>query len=473
MSTTRKVAHNTFVQIANKFVTTVLGVIAIAMMTRYLGQEQFGWYITAVAFLQFIAIIIDFGLTPVTAQMLSEPDIDNNRLLKNLLGFRITTAVVFLGIAPLLVLFFPYPVIIKQAVAVLALSFFFTAINQIFVGFYQFHLKTHIQAIAESAGRVVFVGALWAVIALGLPFLPVMGTITLASLVYTGLMIFGARKLGTLGVSFEWDVWKKIFSKSWPIAISIMFNVIYLKGDVLLLSLYRNQTEVGIYGSAYRVIDILTQTAMLLMGLLLPLLAFAWARNQSKKFQDHYALAVQIMSFFAIPVVIGIFMLAEPIMVFVAGTDFTSAGLPLRILAIAVAAVYVGAIFGHLAVAIDKQKKTVWIYLTSAILTLIGYLYFIPRFGMLGAAWMSVFAEIFTGLLLFIVVKRYCQCHAPYSSMAKMFFAGLLMAIGIVATTGLHVLAQIFIAAVIYLASVYYTKAVSPATLQEVFGRRK
>ncbi|MBU1895837.1 oligosaccharide flippase family protein, partial [Patescibacteria group bacterium] len=80
MSVTKKIAHNTMVQIVGKIFSTVLGLVALGMMTRYLGAEQFGWYITTIAFLQFVGILIDFGLIPVTAQMMSEPKFDKIKL---------------------------------------------------------------------------------------------------------------------------------------------------------------------------------------------------------------------------------------------------------------------------------------------------------------------------------------------------------------------------------------------------------
>ena len=63
-----KTGKNIDFQIIGKLSSTFLGLIALGMMTRYLGQEQFGWYITTMAFLQFIGIMIDFGLIPVTAK---------------------------------------------------------------------------------------------------------------------------------------------------------------------------------------------------------------------------------------------------------------------------------------------------------------------------------------------------------------------------------------------------------------------
>ena len=59
MSTARAIAQNTAIQISGKAVSTLLGLAAIAMMTRYLGVEKFGWYITAIGFLQFVGIFSD------------------------------------------------------------------------------------------------------------------------------------------------------------------------------------------------------------------------------------------------------------------------------------------------------------------------------------------------------------------------------------------------------------------------------
>ena len=256
MSLTRKIAHNTIAEMIGKLISVSLGLVALGLMTRYLSTEQFGWYTTTISFLQFIGILIDFGLIPVTAQMMSEPRFEKEALLKNLLGFRFVTAVLFLGIAPLIALFFPYPPEVKIAIGFTTISFLGVAMNQVLIGFYQTKLKMHIQAIGEVAGRIVLIGGLWFVIATQRGFLPIMGVVTLSSVAYTGVLWLRARKEQSVGFRFDWPVWKAIVIKMWPIAISIMFNVLYLKGDVLILSWFRSQAGVGIYGAAYRVIDI-------------------------------------------------------------------------------------------------------------------------------------------------------------------------------------------------------------------------
>ncbi|MBI4426903.1 MAG: flippase [Candidatus Magasanikbacteria bacterium] len=467
---TRAIAHNTIIQIVGKIISVALGLLALGMMTRYLGQEQFGWYITTISFLTFAGILTDFGLIPVSAQMLSEPEHDKTKLFRNLIGFRLTTAIIFLGLAPLTALFFPYPTIVKQAIALTAVAFMGVAMNQVFFGLYQTKLKMHIPTIGELTGRIVLVVGLWLLINLKVGFMPIMTVVVLNSISYTLVLWFAAKKYTPVSPAFDWNIWKAICKKMWPIAIAIIFNVVYLKGDAIILSIFKSQSEVGIYGAAYRVIDILAQTAMMIMGVILPLLAYNWTRNLKTEFKKYYQQAFDAIMLMAVPIMFGLIMLADKIMIFVAGNEFAAAGKPLQILAIAVFGVYLGAIFGHVAVAINRQKQTLWVYISDAILTLIGYLYFIPRFGMSGAAWMTVFSELYAGFLLWITIKHYSQEKIQLKTFGKILLAGLLMSTVLwqIRQAGLFI--QLIAASTVYLTAIFALKTVSKQTIKDIFA---
>jgi O-antigen/teichoic acid export membrane protein len=472
MSLTRKIAHNTIYQIIGKIVSVALGLVALGMMTRHLGQEQFGWYVTTISFLQFIGILIDFGLIPVTAQMMSEPAFDKHTLFKNLLGFRFVTAVIFLGITPFIALFFPYPIEVKIAIAFTTISFLSVAMNQVLLGFYQTKLKMHIPAIGEVVGRIVLVISLWLFIREGLGFLPIMGAVVASAVAYTLFLWAQAHTESPAGFGFGMNIWRAIAVKMWPIAIAIMFNVLYLKGDIILLSLFREQVEVGVYGAAYRVIDILAQTAMMIMGVMLPLLAHSWSRGQKVEFEKRYQQAFDAMMALAFPMMVGTIALADRMMLLVAGEDFLASGRPLRILAIAVFGVYLGAVFGHAAVAINKQRQVMWIYISTAIITLGGYLIFIPVYGMFGAAWMTVFSEIYTGALLFLAVRHYTKKHLEIRTFAKIIFSSLVMGAGLILFEDLNIFLLILMSIAIYGFFLFSLGGMSRETIKEIFSAK-
>ncbi len=428
MNTERSLALNTIVQVGGKICSTLLGLVSIGLMTRHLGTEQFGWYTTAISFLQFAGILTDFGLIPVTSQMLSDPRFDRTKLLSNLLTFRLVTALLCFTITPFIALLFPYPKEVLIAIFLSSISFVAVALNQIFIGYYQTTLRTHIHALGELLGRVTLVIGLVLLTTYGATFLPIMALLVLANLVFTLVMAVDTLKREHLGLTYDSVLWKEISTRMWPIAISITCNVVYLRGDALILPFFRNQSEVGLYGAAYRVLDIVSQTGMLLMGLLLPLLAAAWAVRDQAKFRLWYQRSFDLMLMAGLPLLVGIALLAKPIIVFVAGEAFLPAATPLIILSIAIFGVYLGAVFGHTAVAIGKQKQTIWIYLTNAIITLVGYLIFIPIYGMNGAAGLSAWSEVYAGVLLFIVVSRYTGIKLTYATPLKAVLAATAMA---------------------------------------------
>ena len=134
--------------------------------------------------------------------------------------------------------------------------------------------------------------------------------------------------------------------------------------------------------------------------------------------------------------------------------------------------VYLGGIFGHVAVAINKQKKTMWVYISGAIITLIGYLYFIPIYGMWGAAWMSVFSELYVGLLLWLVIRTQSHEIIRLKTLGKVTFASVVMGLVLWPLRSLPVMIPVVLGMVIYSVLLFATRAISPDTVREVLSRK-
>ncbi|MBT3418944.1 MAG: flippase [Candidatus Magasanikbacteria bacterium] len=477
MSTTQKLAQNTLVQIIGKVIATIFGLAALLMMTRYLGAEQFGWYTTVISYLGFAGIIIDFGMIPVTASMLNETKFNKEHLFQNLLGFRFVSALLFFLIIPTIPLFVPffgnYPQEVKTAILFTSISFFAITMNQIFVGYHQTKLQMHIQAIGEVIGRLFLMVGVFLLILGNATFLPFMWVVAGASIVYT-LISYGVTRTQT-NVRFRFDapIMKAIFTKMWPIAIAILCNVIYLKGDILLLAKFHTQTDVGIYGAAYRVLDILTQLAMMIVGIFLPLLAFHWTRNNKDFFKKYLQQAFDALMIFILPAIVGIIVIADDIVAFFGNEEFIASATPLRILAIGLFGIYLGAVFGHTAVAINKQRATLWIYASNAIITLIGYLIFIPPFGMKGAAWMTVFSELYAGILLFLAIWYYSKTRLNFITFLKAIIATAVMGITLTFCTSLNIVALIIIGTGVYGGVLYAIGGINKTTIKQMLSIKK
>ena len=161
MNLSSKIAYNTIIQLVGKVMSTVLGLISLAMMARYLGQTGFGSYTTIITFVSFFAIIADLGLTLVTVQMISRSNVDENKVLNNLFGLRLVSIIIFLSLAPVIALFSPYSLFIKTGILIATLSFLFPALSQVLIGLFQKKLRMDKAVIAETASRILLVAGIW------------------------------------------------------------------------------------------------------------------------------------------------------------------------------------------------------------------------------------------------------------------------------------------------------------------------
>ncbi|MSU75397.1 MAG: hypothetical protein EXS55_02710 [Candidatus Magasanikbacteria bacterium] len=465
MSLTRTLAHNTALQIAGKIISTLLGLITFGLMTRSLGTEQFGWYITAAGFLQFVGIFSDFGFVLVVSNLLSEPKFKQETVLNTTFTWRLITATVFQLVAPLLFLFFPYPAPVKIAVGILTVSFFAIALASICTGYFRTKLTMMPATLGEVFGRAALLVAV-ALFAYGhYGFLYMVGAVTLGSLVTT---IYQFLKGPVVKLQIDGAVSRAMFYKMWPTALSIIFNAFYLQGDRVILPLYVSATEVAYYGAAYRVLDVVIQIAAMMMGLIMPLVTYAWSRGLKKEFAERCQLSFDLLTFLLLPSLVGIWILATPIMVFVAGRGFAPAGAIIRSLSIAIVGICFGQTFGHLALSINRQKETLWVFIVDAILSLAGYLVFIPRYGVSGAIGVTIFSEMFAGVCLLGIFLYYAKVAPRLITLGKTLIASFGMGVVVYYLRALSLPVPIAAGGATFAILALLFKIISPNTIREV-----
>ncbi len=172
----------------------------------------------------------------------------------------------------------------------------------------------------------------------------------------------------------------------------------------------KSQSQVGIYGAAYKVIDILTTIPFLFAGVVLPILTADWSAHAEERFKKILQKSFDLMVILAVPLVVGTQLLAGPVMVLVAGSDFAAAGTVLKILIFAAGFVFVSSFLAHVMVALNKQQKIIPAYIFTAITSVIGYLIFNSALVLLfGAAGVTVYSEAAITLFMIFYTWRYAK----------------------------------------------------------------
>ena len=480
MKLSTKIAYNTIVQFASKIISTGLGLVAIALTARYLGQIGFGEYTTAFTFISFFAIAADLGLTLITVQLISPKEANQDKILGNLLALRLVSAIIFLGLAPLSVLFFPYSADIKIAVAILAFSFLFVALNQILVGLFQKHLRMDKVSIAEVASRIVLIVATVYAIKTNKGLNGIVAAAVLSSAASFIMHYIFSFNFARIKLHFDFSYWKKIISRSWPLAITIVFNLIYLKMDTLLLSIIKRPTkigimaEVGIYGAAYRVIDVLITFPFMFAGIILPILTARWTEGREDDFKKVLQKSFDVMAILAIPLIIGAQFTAKEIMTIVAGEEFIASGPVLRILIGAAALIFLGVMFSHAIIAINKQRQIIWAYIFTAVSSVIGYFIIIPHFSYFGAAWVTIYSESFIAAASLFLIYKYTKFLPNIKIILKSLAASAVMALFIYLFNNillLNLFLTLGLAILVYFISLYFFKGLKKQDILSLLNK--
>lgn len=427
MSLAKKIAHNTLIQTIGKIVSTILGLFSLALITRHLGQAGFGEYTTIYTFLTFFAVIADLGLTLITVQMISGETENENKILNNLFSLRLLSALFFIGLAPVIVIFLPYSQEVKFGVLITAIAFIFPALNQILIGLFQKRLSMDRSSLAEIVSRIVLLLGIIISGRLNGGLNGVLIATVISGAINFILHYVLALKFVTIKFAFNLSLWKMIIGRSWPLALTIILNLIYLRADTLLLSLFKDNETVGIYGAAYRIIDVITTLPFMFAGLILPILTTAWLEKKLESFQKILQKSFDFMAMMAIPLLVGTQFLSKNIMISIAGRDFAEAGPILQVLIFSVAAIFLGTIFTHATIAINKQKKLIGFYAFTSASSLLAYLILIPRYSYFGAAAVTIYSEVMIMFFSAYCVYKYSRFLPNLLVSGKSLIASLVM----------------------------------------------
>jgi O-antigen/teichoic acid export membrane protein len=253
-----------------------------------------------------------------------------------------------------------------------------------------------------------------------------------------------------------------------------------MRADILILSLFRGPNEVGLYGAAYKIIDVLTTLPFMFAGLVLPILTAAWLEHSHDYFKKVLQKSFDFMAIIAIPLVIGAQFLSKPIMTFVAGDSFSISGDILKILIMAVAAIFLGAMFSHAVIAINKQKKMIGFYVFTSVSSLIAYLIFIPRYSYFGAAAVTIYSEVMIAIFSAYCIFKYSRFIPNLIVLTKALAASAIMGafiyflpIRYYSASLLGLFAVLVLASVIYFVIIFLLGGIKIEDLKSIFKKQK
>ena len=405
----KKVLYNTGSQIIGKVITASITLAITVIIGRTLGESGYGDFTKIFVFVGYFYTLADFGFNAIFVRLPKE----ELNLFKVLVGLRLVIGVTLAAIATLIAFLLPYnsaqnigfDPLVKIGIIIASATIITQALFTTANAYFQKNLRYDLSTIAAVTGYI-FILAVAAVVGLtskgilGYTIAYVVGGFVLVSAAY--LIISKKLRRYFLPV-FNWQQSIHLLKLSWPIGTALVFNLIYFRIDVFILSNFRSSYEVGVYGLAYQFFEAALAIPIFFANAIYPVLAKLYTTN-IEDFKKQVLFWIKVLISVSVILALAL-IIVSGFIPFIFHQRFHGSTQALQILALGMPFFFISALFWHLLIIYGRQKFLIYIYGTGAAVNLIANLVFIPQFGYLAASIITVVSEGLITLLLFLAIR--------------------------------------------------------------------
>lgn len=457
---TRNIASLSFSQFATLGITFFTSIILI----RFLGAQHYGQYSLVLTIIGIFGFAIDLGLSQLVIREVSKRKEESSEYLTNFLLVQAAVSSVFFILAVIFVNAFHYEPIIRMGVTIVGAGMIVGAFVRPLSAILNAHEEMHRIALANFVVAVLNMVAIFLLVRssakLTFFFWLTMATNGLTLI----LMAYAGKKFFTLQKKINPTLIKRLLIMTIPFALLMIFNIIYGKVDVFLISrIMHSDSAVGLYSAAYRVIDALIIVPSTISSVLFPIIA----RNIGDKSLTDF-VASRVIKFTAgvgIPIAVGTSVFGTRIITLLFGDSFSESGSALKILIWMIAVISSYAIMGNILLSANRVKLLVKLNVIGIIINIGLNLLLIRKYGIIGAAISSVGSEILVMALHAYFASAYIKYSQLKNDFLKIFISCGVMLGAAYLMHPMHILISIPALIIIYAAMMYIVKFIQPNEL--------
>lgn len=406
MKQKNKIIRNTLALFAGTAVGNVFSFLLMVFIARTLGDVGVGQYSFLFAFGYLIVILCNPGMGYLILKDVSANKDITSQYGNNILSVKAISAVVSAAAAVFLLIFIKDDTLIIRSFMIVAVIYMINSVGSVFSNILNANERMDLTALIDAIERAValLAGVVLLYITRSLLFLVL--ALLISNLVKQMLYFIFSRRYFVPRFGIDFQLWKRLFVRSLPFALSISFLYIYYRIDTVMLSLMVNDQVTGWYNAAYRLVDVVNYIPFLIVTAILPSMARS-SKNDHELLMDIFNRSLRYLVLLSIPIGVGTFLLAPRIVLFVYGEGFVNAAIALKILIWAEVIVFVNYLGGHLLNIIDRQKTYTKIIGITVGLNIVLNFILIPKYTYIGAGVATLLSEILIFILIYRSIRKY------------------------------------------------------------------
>lgn len=396
----KKIASNTLAQLVAKFFGAGLTLLTTYFLIRQAGLDLFGDLTKILVLVAVGFTAIDFGLNAEAIRSASN-DFAMKKILQNVFFARLLLSFIVVIVLNLIVQFLPggYSTGVKSVFWLGSLAIIFQGIYTSGNAWFQYKLTYWRSTVSVIIGSLVGSG----LTLYNLHYCPALSNFVLANtLGYFAMAVTTLLLIPNLSLNqFRLKPSLSIIRGSLILGLILIASVVASKIDTVILGIFRHSSEVGQYGFAYRIFDVILVLPVFVMNIIYPLSLTDSRKNPHSKLIKNTTSTLAILGLFT-----AFFLWISAPLIDYVKPGMTTAIAVLKILSYALPFFYMTAPLMWSLIAKKRDRVVFFVYLLGALLNTALNLLFVSRYGAVASAWNTGATELFIFLALLSFSRR-------------------------------------------------------------------
>jgi PST family polysaccharide transporter len=392
---------------SDKVLRMGVGLFVGVWIARYLGPEQYGLLSFAVAFVGLFSVIAGLGLQGIVVRDIVQTPTRTSETLGTALALELLAGLVAFAFVIIAVIYLRGEDTFAKVIVVILGSTLIVKAGEVPKYWFLSRVLSKYTVWAENTVFLVIAAVKLNMILTGATLIAFVWVAVIEAVVVAfALFAMYAWKAGRLRAwTFSVVRAKDLLQNSWPLVLSGVAVVVYMKIDQIMLGQMSGDEAVGVYSAAARLSEVWYFIAVAIATSVFPALAQSKKRSETlynRNLQKLYDLMVIL----ALAVTVPLTLVSEQLVILLYGPTYASAGGILAVHIWAAVFVYLGKASSQWFFVENRQILIFQRSIVGAVANVVLNLWWIPPFGPIGAAYATVVSYAFVSVLYDAIQKE-------------------------------------------------------------------
>lgn len=387
----KKITLDLALATSSQFAQKLVGYAVIMLMARHLDKSEMGQFFYAAAVTTVLCAITDLGTSRYLMQRVAERRDEALQYLSDVVSLRLPVLVVSFGLLNILVAMVQ-PALLK-VMLLTSLYQLFSTFALSFVGLLNGLRHIGSRVAAESLGQALLAALVVSALAAGAGLTAVLTGYIVAHLAALAAAIaLVRRQVGRFGLAWHGERLRAMLRRSLPLFLLGVLTTLLFKMDTMMIGILASARVVATYEAGFKLFEVSQMLMRPAVTIVFPLFVQLAYGHRWREFSRYYALFLGANVGIGIAVTAVVWVLAGWVMNLVFGAQYADSVGVLRILYIAVPALYVAVAASFLAAALGVEKVSVVIMAVVIAAKAAAIPLLLARGGIEAVAWTTVAA---------------------------------------------------------------------------------